>query len=196
MGLGGGVIDRAVGDVGAAARDKALVQRVQQVERVGVAVIVRPRGADHRRADPRQHVAQFGRAEHAVVEAEIAGLGAHLLHPSAAFFELRIAEAEMHPARPLVADGDAGAVEQLGGERRPFVGGKPGPALVMRRAEALRLHPDQPEIAARGAEGDITLVDQRGVEAGARQSIGDRRADQPAADHDRVKPLHSRIIAP
>jgi hypothetical protein len=47
----------------------------------------------------------------------------------------------------------------------------------MRRAEALRLHPDKAEIAARGAERDIAFVDQSGLEAGALKPISDRRAN-------------------
>ena len=100
----------------------------------------------------------------------------------------------MHAARPLMADIDPGALAELGGERGPFLGREPGPALIVRRAETFRLHPNEAEIAARGAESDVTLVDQRRFQPRARQTIGDGRADQPAADDDRVKTLHGAII--
>src|SRR5205807_4702876 len=77
------------------------------------------------------------------------------------------------------------------GERRPFIGRLPGPALVMRRAVAFALHPDEAEIAARGAERDIAFVEQRRLQPGAGEPIGDRRTDQPTADHDRVVIPHS-----
>src|SRR5260370_20698107 len=89
-----------------------------------------------------------------------------------------------------MADMYAGVLAELGGKTRPFLGGQPRPALVMRRAEALALHPDEAEIAARGAVGDIALVDQGAVETGTDETIGDGRADQPATDHDRIKPPH------
>jgi len=86
--------------------------------------------------------------EHAVLEAEIAGLDPHALHPCPALLELGFTEAEVDAARPLVPDRDPRARRQLGGERRPLIGRAPGPALVMRCAVALALYPDQPEIAA------------------------------------------------
>src|SRR5579864_8876330 len=126
-----------------------------------MAVVAGPRRADDGRAEARQHVLEFGGAEHFVLEAEIAGLGTHLLHTGAAFLELRVGEAEMDAAGPLVADIDAGAFLEFGGERGPFLRRKPGPTLVVRRAETLRLHPNQAKIAAGGAERDIAFVDQR-----------------------------------
>jgi hypothetical protein len=61
---------------------------------------------------------------------------------------------------------------------------------TMRRAVTLALHPHQPEISARGAIGDIPLIEERGAEPLAGETIGDRRADQPAADYDRIVTLH------
>ena len=156
-----GIADRGVRNVASASFDKRLVQRVQQIERVGMPVIGRPRGADYRWSETRQHVGEFAAVEHAVLEAEIAGLDPHALHPCPALLELGFAEAEMDAARPLVPDRDPGARQQLGGERRPLIGRAPGPALVMRGAVALALYPDQPEIAARGAVRDIAFVDER-----------------------------------
>ncbi len=87
-------------------------------------------------------------------------------------------------------DGDAGLLAELGGKAGPLVGREAGPALVMRRAETLGLHPDQAEIAARGAIGDVAFVHQREAESGARQPVADRRADQPTTDHDRIEAPH------
>ena len=182
---------RAVRKVAAAVFGKALVQRMQQAERIGVPVIRRPRRADHRRPETGEHVRELIAIEHPVFEAEIAGLGPHPLHHCVAGLELGFAETEMHAARPLVPDRDSGLSLELGGERGPFIRRAPRPALVMRRAVALALHPDEPEIAARGA------ITRHRPRRGARPSspcagepIGDRRADQPAADHDRIVALH------
>ena len=112
----------------------------------------------------RQHLRQFVAAEHAVVEAEIAGLAPHLLHHFPALREFGLSEAELQSAVLFEPDRDPGALLQCGGQRRPFRGGGAGPALVMRRSQPLALHPDEPEIAARGAIGDIALVDQRDLE--------------------------------
>jgi hypothetical protein len=122
MWLRRGVVDGAVGEIDPAALDKALVQRVQQKERVGMAVIRGPRCADDGRTDTRQHVAQLAGAEHLVFKAEIAGLNAHLLHAGAALLELLVAQAKMHATRALMADIDAGAGLELGRELGPFLG--------------------------------------------------------------------------
>ena len=73
----------------------------------------------------------------------------------------------MNPARPMMADSDPGFIRKLGGERRPFVSRAPCPALIMRCAVALALHPDKTEIAPRGAERGIALIEQRGCQSRA-----------------------------
>src|SRR5205823_3740185 len=144
-----GVAERGVRNVTSAVLDKRLMEGVQQIERVGMPVIGRPRGADYGWSEAGQHVGELAAVEHTVLKAEIAGLDPHPLHACPALLELGLAEAEMDAARPLVPDRDPGARRQLGSERRPFIRRAPGPALVMRCAVALALYPDQPEIAAR-----------------------------------------------
>ena len=134
---------------------------MEQAQRIGVPVIRSPRPAAHRRPEAGEHVREFVTIEHPVFEAEIAGLGPHPLHHCVAGFELGFAETEMHAARPLVTDRDPGLGLELGGKRGPFIRRAPRPALVMRRTVALALHPDEPEIAARGAKSDIALVEER-----------------------------------
>ena len=56
------------------------------------------------------------------------------------------------------------------------------PAGVLGHAEPLALHPHQREVAARGAHGDVALVEHVDALAAARQAPGDGRADQAAAD--------------
>src|SRR5205823_1587464 len=126
---------------------KALMQCVEQRQRSGMPVIGRPRAADYRRSEPRQHLGQFPMLDHAVLETEIAGFGAHLLHHRPALVEFLFAQAKLYAAVAFVADIDAGALAELAGKARPFLRGQPTPALVMRRAQALALHPDKPEIA-------------------------------------------------
>src|SRR5436305_12384852 len=123
-------------------------------------VIGCPRGSGYGWSETGQHVGELVAVEHAVLEAEIAGLDPHPLHPCPALLELVLAEAEMDAARPLVPDRDPRSRRQLSSERRPYIRRAPGPALVMRCAVALALYPHQPEIAARGAVRDIAFVDK------------------------------------
>ena len=96
----------------------------------------------------------------------------------------------MHAARPFVVDGDPGLGLELCRERGPFLCGQPCPALIMRRAVALALHPNEPDIATRGAERHVALVEECHPQTRADETVGDRRADQPAADYDRIVALH------
>ena len=50
---------------------------------------------------------------------------------------------------PLVPAGGPGLGLELGGEPRPLIGGQPCSALIMGRAVALALHPDEREVAVR-----------------------------------------------
>src|SRR3984893_15777741 len=136
--------------------------------------------------------------EHAVVKAEIAGLLPHPLHHRVPGREFGLVETEMQPTRPMMPDGNPGLARQLLGESRPFIRRLPRPALVMWRSVPLALHPDEPEIAARGAERDIALIQQCRLQPSAGEPIGDRRTDQPAADHNRIVTLHppSRNLPP
>jgi len=124
------------------------MQGVEQIERVRMTVIRRVRGADHRWSDPAEHVGELARIEHPIIKAEIAALRPHPLHHLTAGLELGLPEAEMHAARPLVPNRNPGLRQELHGERRPLIGGEPGPALIMRRSVTLALHPDEAEVAA------------------------------------------------
>ncbi len=129
--------DCATRQIGAASLAKAFMQRVQQVQRVGMAVIGRPGGAGDRRTEPRQNTGELASVQHAVFEAEIAGLAPHLLHHGAAFLQLFFAEAQLQAAGLLQPHRDAGPFAEFCCESRPFLGREPGPALVMGRAETL-----------------------------------------------------------
>ena len=157
--------DGAIRQIGAARPAKARCSAWNSAQRVDMTVIRGPRRAGHRGAEARQHRRQLVAVEHAVVEAEIAGLAPHLLHHRPALRDFLGAEAELQAAVLLEPDIDPGALAELGRERRPCRGRGAGPALVMRRAEPFALHPDEAEIAARGAKGDIALVDQRDLRA-------------------------------
>jgi len=73
----------------------------------------------------------------------------------------------MHATRPLMADRDPSLGLELSGERWPFVRRTPRPALVIRRPITLALHPNEPKIAARGAERHVALVEERYPQARA-----------------------------
>src|SRR5690606_38545118 len=103
-----------------------------------------------------------------------------------AFPELLFVETDGDAARTPMTDADPGLRMQLPGEFRPELGGTACPALVGGMPQTLALHPDQTEIAARGAQRDIPLVQDQRTPSFACQTIGDGRADQPAADHDGI----------
>jgi hypothetical protein len=66
----------------------------------------------------------------------------------------------MHAARPLVTNHDPGLglePAQASATHRPSAASSGGNVAHRR----LALHPDEPEIAARGAERDIALVEER-----------------------------------
>ena len=129
------------------------------------------------------------RLDHAVLEAEIAGLApASRAMRTARSANSVVAEAELHAAGLPQPDIEAGALAELGGQRRPFRGRGAGPALVMRRAETLATAP-RPGRNCRARRGR-----RRRPRPAARspspcrgQPLGDGGADQPAADHDRIE---------
>src|SRR5713226_10366485 len=145
-------------------------------------IIGRPRRAAYRRPQARQYVGQLGMTQHAVLEAEIAGLALHLRHHRAALRHFALAEAELDAALLLQPDVDPGALAEPGGKQRPRRRRRSRPALIMRRADPLGLHPDEAEIAARGPIGNIALVEDDDSEPGIGEAVADRGADQPAAD--------------
>ncbi len=117
----------------------------------------------------------------------IAGLALHLRHAGRTVVEFRLAQAQMHAARLLKGEVKAGARGEVGGECGPLARRTARPALVPGRAKTLGLHPDQAEIAARRAVGDVALIQQDGVEALVAQTQRDGRADKAAADGDGVE---------
>ena len=48
------------------------------------------------------------------------------------------------------------------------------------------LNPYQCEVGARGAKGDVMLIEDADARAAARHAPGQRRSDQPAADHRNI----------
>ncbi|MNN61147.1 hypothetical protein D3C81_1763720 [compost metagenome] len=85
---------------------------------------------------------------------------------------------------------DAGFFAQRIAQLRPQARGAHGPARVGGHAEALALHPDQPEVAARGPEGIVALVKHSHPRAVAGRAVGDGGADQAAANHDEIGCRH------
>src|SRR5215472_12142813 len=63
----------------------------------------------------------------------------------------------------------------------------------MRGAVAFALHPNEPKIAARCAIRNITFVDERAAQPFASEPVRDRRANEPAADHDGIEMLHRML---
>ena len=65
----------------------------------------------------------------------------------------------MKAAGPLEGDVDAGLLLQRGRKPAQALDDRSVQAGIGRHAESLALHPDQREVAARGAEGAVALVE-------------------------------------
>ncbi len=101
--------------------------------------------------------------------------------------DLVVAHQRRQSAFLLEGHVDAGFLQQAGGQFRPQPRGVQRPAAVRAHAVALALQPDQAEIAARGAQGDIAFVEHGDRAHAAAQAVGHGRADQAAADHGNVE---------
>src|SRR6185437_15509808 len=108
------------------------------------------------------------------------------LHRVGACLELGFGKAEMESTRTLERHVEPGLFLQGLREAGPAIRGTPRPGGVFRHAEPFALDPDQREIAARGAVGDIALVEHGDATARAREAPADCRADQPAADDGHI----------
>ena len=118
----------------------------------------------------------------------------HAVQQRGALLEFRVAEAEGQPAALLQRHIDTGRTGQRAGQFRPELGGCAGPMRIGRHAGAFALHPHQAEIAARGTEREVALVEQRNRRALRRGAPGDRAAYQAATDDDQVV-SHERKVA-
>lgn len=103
-----------------------------------------------------------------------------------AVLEFLLAQAQADAARLLQGQVGARCARRVSWPGRARRQPAARPALVPRRAEALGLHPDQADVAARCAEGNVALIQQHRVEALLAQPVRDGRAHQPAADDDGV----------
>ena len=175
---------RQIGDAGAV---EGRMEGPQQLQRIDDAVVRRPDRAGHVLAQARH---QRGRLV-MVEQLPLVGLDARLRHqradPLVAGLDLVVAHQRRQTALLLQRDIDARFLQQLRGQARPEAGRAQRPAAVGPHAMALALQPDQAEVAARGAQGDIALVEHGDRADAVTQAIGDRRADQAAADHGDVE---------
>src|SRR3954464_2828971 len=81
--------------------------------------------------------------------------------PACPSLELRLREGEIEATGTAEGDVDAARRRELRREAGPAIRRAPGPGGVLRHAEPFALHPDQSEIAARGAIGMIALIEYR-----------------------------------
>jgi hypothetical protein len=122
-----------------------------------------------------------------------------LLHGVGAGLQLGIRQAEGEAAGPPVSDIDARLVPESGGKLRPPFSGRPDPSDVFGHAEALGLDPDQGEVASRGPEGGVALVEHRDLGPPSREPPGDGGADHASPDHGDLRvpersPAHDRAL--
>ena len=164
----------------------ALVQRPQQPQRVAMAVERAIGAADHVGSDERQLLAQRLAVHHLVGVADHVGLVVQPHQGVGAGLQILFRQHRHEAAGPPEGDVDAGLLAQQVGEAAPQVGGLLGPAGIFRHPQPLALHPDQGEVAARRPHGDIALVQHRDLPARPGETPGQRRPDQPAADHGDV----------
>jgi hypothetical protein len=175
------------------------MQRAEQFQRIHVAVERAIEAARDLRPDVGQELLRGRVIQHLVGVGDHLGLVVQPLHLRDPALLLVVGEREHQPARPLMRDVDAGLVLERRCEGGPGVGRPHRPGRVGRHAEALRLHPDQREIPARGAIGIVAFVQDRHALAEPREAPGNRGADQPAADNGdfrllghRPAPMNSR----
>ena len=141
-------------------------------------------GADDAVADGGDHGAHFVAADHP--RANAAAFVVHARDDGGALLEFGVRQAEREAA--VLAQRDAAA--EGFGQLRPDFGRAARPVGVGGVAEAFALHPDQAEIAAGGAVGDVPLVDQGDARTLPGGAPGDGGADQAAADHDQIIGAH------
>src|SRR5439155_8699956 len=72
-------------------------------------------------------------------------------------------------------------------EPRPRLCGGERPHAIGGLALALRLHPHEPEVAARRAVRDIALVEHCDAFDATGKAVGDRGADEAAADYGDIE---------
>src|SRR6266446_9154653 len=100
----------------------------------------------------------------------------------------------MKPTWALETNVKAGFVLEQFGEARPVIGRAHRPAGIGSEAEPLALNPDQGEVAARGPDGAVALVEHNHAHALAGEAPGGRHAHQAAADDGDVV-FHAHALA-
>src|SRR5205823_3499271 len=105
-------------------------------------------------------------------------------------------QAHVHPATLAQGDVDTGEGREVGGEARPFARRLLRPYAVGGHAEALALHPDETEVAARCAISHVTFVDNCEARAEVAQSERDCGADEAAADNRDIEIVLAHVATP
>ena len=159
------------------------MERVEQAQRIALAVERTVAGADDLRPDVRQALEERIAVQHLVGIADHVRLIVQALEQASAGLQLRLGERQGEAARPRERHVDARGLLELLREILPGVGGSLGPSRVVRHAQAFALDPDQREIGTGGAMGDIALVEHHDALMRARHAPGERRSDEAAADH-------------
>ena len=134
-----------------------------------------------------KHLSRFPRIQHAVFKAVIARFALHLFQPLSAFLHFSIRKTQMQPARLGKAKGLAGLLGQIIRQFGPAFSRLACPALIPGCAKPLGLYPNQAEIAAAGAIGSVTLIQQRNRQPFAPEAPGNGGPHQPATNHHCVE---------
>jgi hypothetical protein len=118
----------AVRKVSPAVFDKAPVQRMEQVEPIRMPVIWSPGLPDHRRSEPRKRSASAPRSSICYSNPSFPDcLRRRSITPRRA---ISSASARRRCARPARTRSRSCLGQELGSERRPFIGGAPRPAVI------------------------------------------------------------------
>ena len=171
------------GAIGTARNDGRRVQRVQELQRIAMAVerTVRPSG--DLGPEPRKPRRESPAIEDVDGIPPEPGLRLQRSEASDTLRQLFRGEAHVDAAGLRQCDVDPGLAQELRGEPRPLARRALRPRSVGCKAHALPLHPNQAEIAARGAMRDVAFVEQRELRPQRAQPERDRGTDQAAADH-------------
>lgn len=142
--------------------------------------------ADDLIANGREGIFDFGAAYRLAKQIADAGLRLNAADGFGALAQLVVRQRNGEAARLLKMNGDAAVGLDLIGKPLPQGRGAARQFGVGAGALPFALNPYQREVGARGAKGDVMLIEDADARAAARHAPGQRRSDQPAADHRNI----------
>ena len=135
------------------------MEGAKKTQRIHMAIERTIAAADHVGSNVRLHLLDFTAVEERDFIFCDTLLAVNLLEHCRPRLHFPFGQAEVQPARALETNIEPGPFFKFGLQLRPSVRGTDRPVGVGRHAEALALHPDEREVAARSPLGNIALVE-------------------------------------